>query len=128
MTSHETCPYRAVQDDQRWDRAFTEGRRELFAPYDLRKPKFRFDKTSAAMTAGSCFAQNISQRLLDLGYNYVRAEHEAALSPDENRARGNDMFSARYGNIYTAQHFEQLIGGAFGTWHSVDQAWVKNGK
>lgn len=128
MTSHATCPYRSVPDDQRWDRAFAGGQASSLQLYAQRTPKFTFDKTQAVATFGSCFAQHISRHLTQRGYNFLRAEYDDSLSPDENASRGNSSFSARYGNIYSASHFEQLFRRAFGLWDSIDRVWEKNGR
>ena len=95
MSSHATCPYRTVADDQRWDRSFSPAQAEYLDPYTARAPKFKFDKTSAIATFGSCFAQNISRHLTQRDYNFLRTEYDPALTPTDNTARGNDMFSAR---------------------------------
>ena len=114
MSSHATCPYRAIPDAQRWDRAFAPAKRAVLDPYEGQTPRFGFDRQARIVTAGSCFAQNIARRLRHYGYGYVMAEYDAALSPAENDARNNTMFSARTGNVYTVAHLAQLLDRAAG--------------
>ena len=109
MSSHDTSPYRTVADFQRWDRAFTAERAKRLDPYEGQTARFRLGKADRIVTAGSCFAQNIAKRLQRYGYNYVMAEYDPALTPEQNESRKNTMFSARYGNIYTVAHLAQLI-------------------
>src|SRR2546426_387038 len=105
MSKHETCPYRSIPAYQRWDKAFTLELAERLDPLAGARPKFAFSKTDAIATAGSCFAQNVSRRLIDYGYNFVQTEKDT-----------RTVFSARYGNIYTVLHLAQLIDRAFGHW------------
>jgi hypothetical protein len=128
MSSHATCPYRTVPDFQRWNRAFTPERIEMFDPYFGQTPKFNFTREDRIATAGSCFAQNIAKRLRTYGYNYVMAEYDNDLSPEENEARGNTMFSARYGNIYTVAHLVQLLERAYGRWQPEEDYWKAEGR
>lgn len=81
---------------------------------DLYKPKFDLTPETALMTAGSCFAQHMHRALREAGWNVLQEEGLYPLLPERFCARfGYDIFSARYGNIYTARQFRQLLEEAF---------------
>ena len=128
MSAHETCPYRSIPNEQRWDRAFNSGSSGLWDPYVDQPPPFRFDRRARIVTAGSCFAQNIARRLRQLNYNYVMTEYDTTLPAAENETRGNTMFSARYGNIYTVAHLYQLIETVYGRWNPQENHWQVDGR
>jgi hypothetical protein len=76
-------------------------------------------------TAGSCFAQHIARTLQDEGLNY----HVTEPGPDHldgaaRTEKGYGVFSARYGNIYTARQLLQLFRRAFGRFGSRHSAWA----
>jgi hypothetical protein len=78
-------------------------------------------------TAGSCFAQHISRHLKKNQFSYFVVEDGHPLGSDELRAEFNyGMFSARYGNIYTARQLLQLFYRAFGCFVPIEDHW-KNG-
>ena len=59
------------------------------------------ERTTAIASAGSCFATNIRNALLQLGFNYLRTED-------------NDIASAGWGLIFNTVAFRQLVEFAFG--------------
>jgi len=73
---------------------------------------FKLSRYDAIATAGSCFAQHISRTLTKLGYRYLVTErfNDAPGTKDENFG----VFPARFGNIYTARQFRQLLERAYG--------------
>jgi hypothetical protein len=74
-------------------------------------------------SAGSCFAANVIQPLEKAGFEYVRTEELSAplsLLPEN---LGYAKFSARYGNIYTARQFRQLIERAAGQFVPMESFW-----
>jgi hypothetical protein len=74
--------------------------------------KFTLSSTAAFVTAGSCFAQHFAKKLADRGGNILIAEQRHPLTA-ENSAHGYNIFSARYGNIYTARQLLELLQQAF---------------
>jgi hypothetical protein len=59
------------------------------------------DRSTAIASAGSCFATNVRNALLQLGFNYIRTEE-------------NEVASAGWGMIFNARSFRQLVEFAFG--------------
>ena len=57
------------------------------------------------------------------GFNYYVAETGSHLPPGEAARRGYGLFSARYGNIYTARQLVQLVDRAYGDFVPHDRAW-----
>ena len=81
---------------------------------DLREtiycPKWEITPNHKIVTAGSCFAQHISRSLRKKGCSFLDYEKAPPGLPLEERYKfGYDMFSARYGNIYTVRQLKHLI-------------------
>lgn len=75
-------------------------------------------------TAGSCFAQHISRYLQKSDFHYYVAEPGHPILPEAHRLANNyGVFSARYGNIYTARQLRQLIERAYGIFCPVEGSW-----
>ncbi|MBD9528247.1 GSCFA domain-containing protein [Paracoccus sp. PAR01] len=82
---------------------------------DLWRPGFRINKTHKIVTAGSCFAQNISSRLVKAGYTWLNTEPGPAFAQEDVKKKYNyGVFSFRTGNIYTAKMLRQWVSFAFG--------------
>ncbi len=79
----------------------------------LYAPKFALRPGMRVATAGSCFAQNIARHVRASDLTLVEAEPAPPLMPPEVAQRfGYGLFSARYGNIYTARQLLQLLQDA----------------
>jgi hypothetical protein len=76
--------------------------------------KFTFDISADRFaTAGSCFSQHFGRELARKGGRLVTTEARHPLvRPAPND--GYDLFSARYGNVYTTRQLYELIEQAFG--------------
>jgi hypothetical protein len=104
-------PYKFMDSKAFWKRAVASGfeNNDLIhnAPYLKKGDKFG--------SAGSCFAGNIIPYLEAAGFEYVRHNNSLnhnAVSYEENF--NYHLFSAGYGNLYTAQHLLQIIEEAMG--------------
>ncbi|MGU3287580.1 GSCFA domain-containing protein [Methylobacterium mesophilicum] len=120
-----TSPYAGLPDSQFWRRAVAA------VPFDkldpVTEPKFIFRATDRIATSGSCFAQHIARTLVSKKLNYFVSEPAPAdLSPDRALERGYGVFSARFGNVYTARQLLQLFDRAFGDFSPQDTAWLRN--
>lgn len=128
MTDRPRNPYSDLPDHAFWDRSV--GALPLFALDPMAGPPvpaaFRLSRRTRIATAGSCFAQHIADRLQASGYHYLVTEDAPEeMEPDEARARGYRLFSARYGNVYTARQLRQLIERAYGRFVPADTAWAR---
>ncbi len=109
--------------------AHTSWRRAVGAP----KPRevdpvvnfgIHIGRNSKVATAGSCFAQHIARHLKKSGFNYYVAEPGHPILPESVRLANNyGLFSARYGNIYTARQLLQLFQRAYGLYQPVEDCW-----
>ncbi|MDD9939669.1 MAG: GSCFA domain-containing protein [Myxococcales bacterium] len=108
----ESNPYRGLPDRAFWRRSVAQvPPREVDPVADL---PFTFTRRDRVATAGSCFAQHVSRALGQAGFNYLISERAPQeMSQDQAAERGYGLFSARYGNIYTARQLRQLLYRAY---------------
>lgn len=117
-------PYKDIDKQQFWKYAVTQVDLHQLDP--VTNPKFKLEKTDKIATAGSCFAQHLANRLANIGYNYYVTEEGTEISDiAERKRRGFGVFSARYGNIYTARQLAQLFSEAVGAYHVQEQPWQR---
>lgn len=117
-------PYKKAPNIAFWKSAVSTG----FSPSDLcwGAPLIRAGQQIGS--AGSCFAANIIPYLEKAGLAYVKTE-----TPNSNFGRTHKeslsypLFSAAYGNIYTARHLLQLIQRAIGEFHPKEDRWYQDG-
>jgi hypothetical protein len=116
-------PYRGLPDHQFWRRSVSGVEHHLLDP--VVAPRFKIDREERVATAGSCFAQHISRRLSQIGFNYFVTEAGEGLSEAERHGRNYGTFSARYGNLYTTAQLLQLFQEAFGQRQPLDRVLQK---
>lgn len=105
-------PYSQLPDQSFWKRFVSN------SPWrDLPlggKPKFQIHATAKIATAGSCFAQHIARYLNKAGKKTYIAELPHPLVAEfGGEVDSYKLFSARYGNIYTARQCLELFKQAF---------------
>lgn len=119
MSQH---PYQSLPNKAFWRRSVAEipaGDVDPVGEFNL-----RIDPETRVATAGSCFAQHIARYLAKSGYNYYVAEPGHPILPESVRSRNNyGLFSARYGNIYTARQLRQLFDRAYGDFVPQEKPW-----
>ncbi|GHF23685.1 hypothetical protein GCM10017044_17820 [Kordiimonas sediminis] len=97
-------------------------------PLDFEKlytRKFEILETDKIATAGSCFAQHIGRHMAKSGFNYRDYEKAPPLLPQHLHAKyGYGIYSARYGNIYTAHQLSQLFDRAYGKFTPEETVWT----
>lgn len=117
-------PYAGQPDYQFWKRAGGLDHPENFDP--VTNPSFSIEPGDSVVTAGSCFAQHLARHLTANGFSVLVTERAHPLIPDGYAADFHyGLFSARYGNIYTARQLRQLLQRAYGLFQPVDSAWKK---
>lgn len=119
MSDH---PYGGLPESSFWKKSVAQ-----VAPGEV-DPIGRFElcikRNTKVATAGSCFAQHIARHLKGSGFHYYVAEEGHPAIPHGVRQRsGYGLFSARYGNIYTARQLIQLWQRAFGLFTPEEPAW-----
>jgi hypothetical protein len=87
------------------------------------------DRKARISTIGSCFAQHVSRHLIDAGCNFFVAEKSPSEYSAEKKKRYNyEIYSARYGNVYTARQALQLFDRAYDYFKPRDGVWNKADK
>jgi len=109
-----THPYKRLPDSRFWSRSVARVPAEELDP--VSDPPFRLYASDRIATAGSCFAQHIARTLRSSGYSFLETER----GPEE---RGFGLYSARFGNVYTARQLLQLFQRAYGLFAPADIAW-----
>ncbi|CAN5518067.1 GSCFA domain-containing protein [soil metagenome] len=122
-----TSPYSSLPKRQFWRTGVRDA--DWTTIDDLYRKKFPIEKTTKIMTAGSCFAQHIGRNMKKNGYLVIDEERAPSIAlPDAAKEYGYGIYSARYGNIYTARQLLQLIREAFGRRSPKDIVWEKDGR
>ncbi len=115
-------PYSNLESSRFWKKAVA-----TLSPADVdpvSTPSFAIDRSKKIATAGSCFAQHIARTLSRNGFNYYVTESAPPeLTGAEAHKRNFGVFSARYGNIYTARQLVQLVKRVSGEFQPVDNCW-----
>lgn len=121
-----THPYRDSGAQAFWRSAV--GSLEPSAWRDVYRKKFDIAPGASVATAGSCFAQHLG-RHLRARFRFVDTEPAPPDLPREARPTfGYGLFSARYGNVYSAAHLRQLAAEALGAFTPVDRVWQHEGR
>lgn len=116
-------PYAALPAHHFWRKAIQGVPPSMVDP--VVRTRFRIEPETKVATAGSCFALNISRRLLKSGYTFLQAEPGAEGPNDAVEGVGGmGLFSARFGYVYTARQLRQLIDRAYGRFVPQDTAWT----
>ena len=90
----------------------------------LYRKRFEISPSCRIATAGSCFAQHIHRTLHQQGYRVLDVEPPPPGLPEAEHQRfGYGLYSARYGNVYSARQLRQLLEEAEGRWHPTDICW-----
>lgn len=119
----QTNPYKAKSNDNFWKKSVALTPPSELAP--LLEQTITINETSRVATAGSCFAQHIARTLANNGLNYYVAEKAPSfMTKEQSDELGYDLFSARYGNIYTARQLLQLFQRAYGQFATDEQTWL----
>lgn len=122
MSDH---PYRSLPEAAYWRRAVA-GKGPAIDP--LAGGFLSLGREDRVATAGSCFAQNIARYLKRSGFNYMVSETaHPILPPDVADRHGYGLYSARYGNIYTARQLLQLFDRAYGRFDPAEAIWEAPG-
>ena len=123
MSKH---PYQGIPATAHWRRAVSDLPAGQVDP--VGKFKFLVRADDKVATAGSCFAQHIARHLASGGLqHYVVEPGHPIATPQQRETFGYGMFSARYGNLYTARQLLQLYDRAFGTFVPVEPVWRTEG-
>lgn len=124
-------PFENLEPQAFWKSGVEQADPERMA--GLYRRKWPIGAGDRVATAGSCFAQHISRHMMASGYQVMDVEPAPRSLPEAvARQFGYGLYSARYGNIYTAAQLLQLLREATGAialgaedvaWQREDGAW-----
>lgn len=115
-------PYVKLPPRAYWRSAVSELSPLMFE--DIYVPRFAIAKDMAIAAAGSCFAQHISKQFKQRGYNFLDVEPAPSVMRAElQREYGYDLYSGRYGNVYSVRQLLQLFQRAEGSFVPRDRLW-----
>ena len=105
-----------------WRRAVVNRKTEDVDP--VVNAQFKISETDKIASAGSCFAQHIARILKENSFNFFITElpHPLINAVDLNKYNYG-VYSARYGNIYTARQLLQLFDRAYGFFLPAENYW-----
>jgi hypothetical protein len=93
----------------------------------LPTPKFSILPTDKIAVAGSCFAQHLARGFSTDNQYILNLEPE--VSGSSYSREESQLFSARYGNIYSSRQLLQLFQRAHGLFEPLENVWrLKNGR
>ncbi len=119
-----SSPYRGLPPEAFWRTGVASTTPETIQ--GLYKKKFEIGRSDQIATAGSCFAQHIARRMRAVGYSVIDMEPPPpGLKTELAQQYGYELYSARYGNIYTARQLYQLIRESINRWNPADAIWSK---
>src|SRR3954453_5360972 len=117
-------PYTTMPDRAYWRRAVSPLPPSEVDPLAETKLAFTISSSDRVMTAGSCFAQNIAHYLAEAHFNLIVTEKAHPIAPRHAARDFNyGVFTARYGNIYTARQLLQLLRRAYDSFHPREDLW-----
>jgi hypothetical protein len=115
-------PYLGKPDHQFWKSEPAIERPALFDP--VVRTSFTIGRNEPVVTAGSCFAQHVARHLARRGFNFLVTEKAHPIIPAEVAEQFNyGLFTARYGNVYTARQLKQLLQRAYGLFEPAESVW-----
>ncbi len=114
-------PYRNLGPAHWWSEAVAKPEPHEIDP--VQKASFKIGENDRVATAGSCFAQHISKRLQNVGFNYLITETAPPECPDP-AAADYGVFTARFGNIQTVRQLLQLAQRAYGEFEPALDSWA----
>ncbi len=114
-------PYASQPTRAFWSRSISRVALEDIDP--VSQTSFKIGSQTRVATAGSCFAQHIARHLRSIGIAPLVTEqaHGEIAALGEHFHYG--VYTARYGNLYTARQLLQLMMRAYGDFVPEEQPW-----
>lgn len=120
-------PYESLPRRAFWRTGVAERLPSELADFYL--PRFKIERSMKIATAGSCFAQHVGRALKKSNFQVIDTEPPPALVPEDVYKRyGFGLYSARYGNIYTARQLVQLWREVVGGFAPARPIWERDGR
>ena len=120
-------PYAGLDPTRYWRSGVTET--HPLTVEGLYARRFAISPEDRIATAGSCFAQHIAAQLRGRGFRVLDLEPTPwGLDPDRARAFGYGIYSARFGNLYTARQLLELLREATAPDPPGPIVWERSGR
>ena len=117
-------PYRGLPSKQFWNATVRDAPAGDIDP--VGEFELELSPNTRVATSGSCFAQHIARHLSATGLNYYVAEEAHPLTPRQVAvAHQYGVFSARFGNVYTARQLLQLFRRAHSSFTPEEDVWIE---
>jgi hypothetical protein len=121
MSDRIPHPYKQLPDHCFWHKAMAV---PPFAVDPTVRVPFKISRSTLVATGGSCFAQHIGRILKENNCSYYVVESAPdGLAASQHREWNYGIFSARYGNLYTARQLLQLFDRAYGLYQPSLSYW-----
>jgi len=127
MSNSPLHPYQNLSNRAYWNRSVSD---RHFSRLDQLWDGMPLNKADKIATAGSCFAQHLGQNLAKRGANFMDLEPAPSflVTRELRRKYGYEIFSCRYGNIYTMRQLLQIFQEAFSIRVPHDIVWERGGR
>ncbi len=120
-------PYRDLPPEAFWRSAVSDQNALEIA--GLYRPRFAISRETVIAAAGSCFAQHIAREFKNRQFSFLDVEPPPPQLPrDQWHVFGYDLYSARYGNIYSPRQLLQLFQRAYGLFEPSQSVWQTDGR
>lgn len=117
-------PYDGLPTERFWRSAVARVAPRELDPHAGMTPRFQFDQSTRIASAGSCFAQRLSESLQHYGFDYLVTEQGPSwLSPELKAQYNYGVYPARFGNLYSCPQLWQLMQRSLGEFEPQDQFW-----
>jgi hypothetical protein len=118
----QSHPYASLKPYQYWRTAVASV--PIYEVDPVGSVPFQINSEDKVASIGSCFARHVSSRLQSAGLNYYVTEAKTPeMNAEEAKRRSFGIYSARYGDVYTARQLIQLFDRAFGELQPTAKAW-----
>ena len=118
-------PYKSLPNSSFWRRSVSSLSYQEVDP--VVKGKYVIKKSDKVATAGSCFAQHVSKRLVGVGFKWINEEPSLfGMSASVAAEYSYDIYSARYGNVYTSTQLLQMFKRAFNMQEYNSEPWISD--
>ncbi len=122
-----TNPYSELPPERFWRSGIAEQHPSTVEK--LYQKKFEILPKDRVATAGSCFAQHVARHMSRRGFTILDVEPSVENIPDDIAKKyGYNLYSGRYGNIYTVEQLYQLFQDATSLETRREDVWERNGR
>jgi len=122
-----TSPYAGLDPTRFWRSGVAET--HPLTATGLYAKRYEIARTDRIATAGSCFAQHIARNLRERGFTVIDTEPAPwGLAPEAASSHGYGIYSARFGNLYTARQLLELLREAVAPAPPAPIVWERDGR